>query len=575
MKERLGQKLRRLGVALQSPILVREMRALLRGRKFFVSHMLLLTVLAGVLLIAATTAAAGSENEDPAHVGRVLYWAFFVGLSVVIIFLVPAFSCTAITTEREGKTLDLLLTTTIRPWEVIWGKLLSAMTVILLFMASALPLVTVCFLFGGVSPWDLAVLYMLVLFGTLVVSSVSLSVSAHCQESKSSVVISYVLTLIIVVGMVAVYVAIAGALFGSGTGGRGASAFSAVFTGYDWREQALIFLAPAFLGLSVFAGNFAAATNRLKPATANRSTNVRVIWMLFLMIALLFYWLTAFVETDLGKVTRGDWSDWLVWSLSVAAPLFWLGAIYFASEEALLPPRVAEDSARLNGPLLPLRIFMPGPLTGVAYAAFFVGLVLGGLTFFNSMFASDAGASEWAWQNLCAAVPLALFLLASASIAALFSSFGFTHRGAGLATFGATALLAFGPLILLAVKATTSTYGSTESTLWGGHYLSPVVAMVGAWGLAGDAWQVVKLPGGMEFPLWAVTSVAYGMLTAVVWATAGIRIYRLRARWQRSLSAPTASDALRVAGAQALVPAAIPVPEADAADGEGSPAEER
>ncbi len=575
MRERLEQKLRRLGVALQSPILVREMRALLRGRKFFVSHMLLLTVLAGVLLIAATTAAAGDEKGDPAQIGQILYWAFFFGLSVVIIFLVPAFSCTAITTEREGKTLDLLLTTTIRPWEIVWGKLLSALTVILLFMASALPLVTVCFLFGGISPWDLAVLYMLVLFGTLVVSSVSLSVSAHCQESKSSVVISYVLTLIIVVGMVVVYWAIADALFGSGAGGRGASAFSAVFTGYDWREQALIFLAPAFLGLSVFAGNFAAATNRLKPATANRSTSVRVIWMIFLMVALLLYWLTAFVETDLGKILPTDWSDWLVWSTSVAAPLFWLGVIYFASEEALLPPRVVEDSARLKGPLLPLRIFMPGPLTGVAYAAFFVGLVLGALTFFNSMFAADAGASSWAWRNLHAAVPLALFLLASAGIAALFSSLGFTHRGAGLAAFGATALLAFGPLILLAVKGTTS-YGTTESTLWGGHYLSPVVAMVGAWdegggisGKAGNAWQVVKLPGGMMFPLWAVTSAAYGMLTAVVWATAGIRIYRLRARWQRSLSASTASAAPRVA-----VPVAKPVPEASIANGGDAPAEE-
>ena len=59
---RLVEKLRRAGVALESPILVREMRTLLRGRKFFASHMLLLTVLAGVLLIAATTAAASAEE---------------------------------------------------------------------------------------------------------------------------------------------------------------------------------------------------------------------------------------------------------------------------------------------------------------------------------------------------------------------------------------------------------------------------------------------------------------------------------------------------------------------------------
>ena len=261
MKEGLEYRLRRLGVALQSPILVREMRALLRGRKFFVSHMLLLTILAGVLLIAATTAAAG-PNKDPAEVGLILYGAFAVGLSVVVIFLVPAFSCTAITTERESKTLDLLLTTTIRPWEIVWGKLLSALVVILLFMASALPLVTVCFLFGGISPWDLALLYLAVLFSTLVVSSVSLAVSAHCQESKSSVVVSYVLTLIIVVIL---FVAVSW-LISKISGGRGAGAISAVMAGFKWKEQLLLMVVPQVLGVAIFSVNFAAASNRLKPA---------------------------------------------------------------------------------------------------------------------------------------------------------------------------------------------------------------------------------------------------------------------------------------------------------------------
>jgi len=536
-RERSGSGFdRSIWVALQSPILVREMRALLRGRKFFVSHMLLMTILAGVLLIAATTAAAGAQ-KDPAQVGKILFGSFFVGLSVVVIFLVPAFSCTAITTEREGKTLDLLLTTTIRPWEVVWGKLLSALVVILLFMASALPLVTICFLFGGVSPWDLAILYLGVLFSTLVVSSVSLAVSAHCRESKSSVVISYVLTLIIVVLMSVLSVALSAAFL---SGGRGAGAIAAVMAGFDWKEQLLITIVPQFVGLSIFAANFAAASNRLKPATANRSTNLRVIWTVFLLICLFFYSMSVLVEGGLGKIPAGGWPGLLTVAMICAAPLLWLGALYFPAEETILPPRVADDIRRLGGPLVPLRVFMPGPMTGLAYTVFFLLLGLGGLTLFNSVCLVGAGMDEWVWRNMSAVVPLTLFLITTAAIAALFSSFGFTHRGAGLAAFGVTAVLAFGPLILLLCADAIA--GPASSTLWNLHYLSPVVAMISGWEWGGSAFKSVNLPGGLAVPLWAVTALVYSCSSVGLWAWAGLRVARVRARWRRQLAAASTSD---------------------------------
>ncbi len=553
---------RSIWVALQSPILVRELRALLRGRKFFVSHMLLMTVLAGVLLIAATTAAAGSGSNDPAQVGKTLFWAFFMGLSVVVTFLVPAFSCTAITTEREGKTLDLLLTTTIRPWEIVWGKLLSALVVILLFMASALPLVTVCFLFGGVSPWDLAILYLGVLFSTLVISSVSLSVSAHCQESKSAVVISYVLTLIIVVLLVIAAATTSAAFMGR----RGAGAIAAVMTGFDWKQQLLLMVVPQFLGVSIFAANFAAATNRLKPATANRSTNLRVIWVAFLFLCLCFYMATVWVQWSLNSIGAGDWQWLSVLTLCSLAPLLWLGSLYFPSEETILPPRVADDCDKLSGPLLPLRLFMPGPLTGVAYSVFFLFMALGGLTLFNSACAVAGGETEWIWRNVSAAVPLTLFLFTAAGIAALFSSYGFTHRAAGLAAFGLTAVLAFGPLILLLCEDAIS--GPAVSTLWNLHYLSPIVAMISAWNWGGRIFADLTLPGGTGVPLWGVSSGVFAVTTLGVWTWANLRVVRVRARWRRQLAAGAASDAAR-RGALAPVPAARPVAATPAESGPG------
>ena len=41
----------------------------------------------------------------------------------------PVFSAGSVTSERERQTLDLLLTTLVTPWQMLWGKLLSGLRV--------------------------------------------------------------------------------------------------------------------------------------------------------------------------------------------------------------------------------------------------------------------------------------------------------------------------------------------------------------------------------------------------------------------------------------------------------------
>ena len=53
-------------------------------------------------------------------------------VSYVVLFnllIGPVFSAGSVTSERERQTLDLLLTTSITPWQILWGKLLSGLRV--------------------------------------------------------------------------------------------------------------------------------------------------------------------------------------------------------------------------------------------------------------------------------------------------------------------------------------------------------------------------------------------------------------------------------------------------------------
>ncbi len=73
---------------------------------------------------------------------------WYIAYIVVFNILVgPVFSAGSVTGERERQTLDLLLTTTITPWQILWGKLVAGLrvsSVLTLFLVW--PLVLACIL---------------------------------------------------------------------------------------------------------------------------------------------------------------------------------------------------------------------------------------------------------------------------------------------------------------------------------------------------------------------------------------------------------------------------------------------
>jgi ABC-type transport system involved in multi-copper enzyme maturation permease subunit len=58
------------------------------------------------------------------------YAAWYVSYVILFNMLVgPVFSAGTVTSERERQTLDLLLTTPITPWQILWGKLIAGLRV--------------------------------------------------------------------------------------------------------------------------------------------------------------------------------------------------------------------------------------------------------------------------------------------------------------------------------------------------------------------------------------------------------------------------------------------------------------
>jgi len=102
-----------------NPVYDKEMRSELFGQG---TLMLRLVVQLSMFLALPLMAVCLyiSPRLAPWYTGYVLLFNMLVG---------PVFSAGTITNERERQTLELLLCTTISPWQILWGKLISSLRV--------------------------------------------------------------------------------------------------------------------------------------------------------------------------------------------------------------------------------------------------------------------------------------------------------------------------------------------------------------------------------------------------------------------------------------------------------------
>ncbi|NIP84555.1 MAG: ABC transporter permease subunit [Planctomycetales bacterium] len=122
-------------------------------------------------------------------------------VSYVLLFTIliaPVFSADRVTGERERQTLDLLLTTTLSPWKILWGKLLAG-----LWVSTVLTMLIACWLglaclfvpdFWPNLPTMLAYL-LIVLVTCLTTSSVAFCCSVLCPRTSISLMVGYLVIL--------------------------------------------------------------------------------------------------------------------------------------------------------------------------------------------------------------------------------------------------------------------------------------------------------------------------------------------------------------------------------------------
>lgn len=490
----------------RSPIVRLELAAALRRKRFvaiFTGALLVeVAILVGTIVVNA--------DEDQVKLGQSIFWAFGVAVGLVSI-LFPAFSCMSIVEERVQKSLDLLLTTCLAPWEIFAGKLIGSFTYCFTFLVATLPVVTLSFLFGGVEPSAIVAAYVFQLANALLICIIGTYASASSNGAVRAIVTAYVLT--IFVGFVIGWATIVPTAYwiypSMGVFSRGDlqqfEKMLADFGGCFYTGAVLAY---------VLVGSFfsIAGTNRLKPAAYDRSSSMRGFTVAFFAAGLVYfaYCMTRYVDTSTGQMIASYMPSALfgasLTAIIVACVPLALSVLVFPTEPAQLSRRVQQAiAARLA--ISPVRLLAPGAGRGMWFCFALVVIVLGALTAY-ALFGLgiidffDAGGvggtrGELAIAELAAV--LASFLLFLAAFGRFLAERARGTAGPRLAVAGIAIACTLIPVI--AWTAEDDTYysgraGAAARNQWPppaitrGYFLSPYLAGVSA----------VEIPRPPDYP---------------------------------------------------------------------------
>ncbi|MEA0561730.1 ABC transporter permease [Lysinibacillus irui] len=175
-----------------NPVLVKELKLRFRSFKSFSGLMFYLAVLcifiAGFLLLTTEFTGKGFFRPDTSFM---MFAVLTILQMALVLFITPSLTAGAISSEREKQTLNILLTTTQSSTQIVVGKLLSSVAFLVLMLVAGLPLYSLVFLFGGVSPSQLISIFLFYLVTVVAIGSIGVMFSTITKRTIVAMIATY------------------------------------------------------------------------------------------------------------------------------------------------------------------------------------------------------------------------------------------------------------------------------------------------------------------------------------------------------------------------------------------------
>lgn len=236
-----------------NPVYAKEMKLRVRSVKFamtvfFFNLILIIIAITGFEIMFNVRWNAYVDYSGAARV----YFIMICLEMLMVIFLLPSFTAGSIAGEREKQTLEILLTTTLKPGKIIMGKLMSSISMVILLVISGMPVLSIVFTVGGIGMGDLVQFLFAILVISFFIGSMGMFSSVILKKTVPATVFSFAEVLFVCGGtviIVAVTYLLSNVYFYNVLGGSGkkpdVSAFSYV-----------LLINPAFTILEMVTGQY-------------------------------------------------------------------------------------------------------------------------------------------------------------------------------------------------------------------------------------------------------------------------------------------------------------------------------
>jgi hypothetical protein len=348
-----------------SPLVVKEVRQVVRGREFNVAFSGCLMAGLAVAFLGAADALSGSSIA-----GRWTFIALISCLGFLGLAVVPLGAFNALRNERVEHTLELITLTALSARRVIVGKLLAQAVKLATLFAAMAPFIAMSFLLGGIDFLtilvSLVVLFLLSVWASALCLFLSTTFKSRAMSGLVFGAVGIMLFFLMALGRSLFVAASRGVpifFFGAFTGGVG--------TTFWWL---------AAIGTTVWLVSLVnlilLAENRLSLPTEDSVTPLRVGFLVqFLLIVA---WTMVYLN-ELPRLKSMAFDALTVLGIVHMAVV----AVFAVTEELAIPRRVRSRMTSPSRWRWLLATFGPGGGRGAAYLLAQMVLLIGAVTLFK------------------------------------------------------------------------------------------------------------------------------------------------------------------------------------------------
>nr|WP_300002968.1 ABC transporter permease [Tissierella sp.] len=185
-----------------NPILKKELKIKMRSWKITAVMLIYLLALGGLIALMSSSIFMGYGSMygiRPEQISSIFYFIVMAQLGLILL-MAPATTSNSISGERERGTLDLLICTKMSSLSLVTGKLLSSIAEVLLLLIVSMPIISIIFLFGGVSPFNILLIFAFYLITAVLFGSIGIFMSSFFKKTTTANIMTYFVSAIVAFG---------------------------------------------------------------------------------------------------------------------------------------------------------------------------------------------------------------------------------------------------------------------------------------------------------------------------------------------------------------------------------------